>query len=124
MKNFMSKYFSDHAETRDHHPDSSLQTKYYKANKDEIFSIVEEMFQPPSIIKGSSRERGELTVEYRDGRKAFVVVTIIMVRPYRSAVDFSVTTESALPFDFGYSHNLVSRFYEKLEDKLPVVEKT
>lgn len=101
-----------------------MQTRYYKANKDKVFESVENLFGNGSEIAGASRERGELSINYKDGRKAFVVATIIMVRPYRTAVDFSVTTETGLPLDFGYSRKLVRSFYERLDEQLPVVDKS
>ncbi|SDJ65305.1 cytosolic protein [Salimicrobium halophilum] len=122
MKQFIAKYFSNHTETKEDHPESDLQTRYYKANKDQVFDSVQNLFDEPSKVVGLSKERGELSVNYREGKKAFVVATIIMVRPYRTAVDFSVTTETGLPVDFGNSRKLIRSFYQRLDKELPVVD--
>ncbi|MFG6148305.1 cytosolic protein [Halobacillus sp. B23F22_1] len=119
MKAFISKYFSNHSETSEDHRDASLQTRYYKAKRDEIFSAVEEMFPSPSEKVAVSKERGELTIKYKGKRKAFVVATIIMVRPFQTAVDFSVTTDSGGPIDFGFSRSLIVDSYDKLDRQFP-----
>lgn len=122
MKAFISRYLSTHSETSEQHKDTALITHYYKAKHDEVFRAVEEMFPSPSEIKAVSRERGELTITYRGKRRAFVVATIIMVRPFRTAVDFSVTTDSGGPVDFGYSRNLIVQFYEQLDRQFTAVD--
>ncbi|WP_347862603.1 cytosolic protein [Salimicrobium sp. PL1-032A] len=122
MKQFIAKYFSNHTETNENHPEPGLKTRYYKANKDQVFRSVQNLFDKPSEIVDISKERGELSVNYKEGKKAFVVATIIMVRPYRTAVDFSVSTETGLPVDFGNSRKLVRSFYQRLDQELPVVD--
>ncbi|SFJ13447.1 hypothetical protein SAMN04487936_10194 [Halobacillus dabanensis] len=122
MKAFISRYFSNHSETSEQHKDSALVTHYYKAKHDDLFRAVEELFSAPSEIIASSKERGELTVKYKGKRRAFVVVTIIMVRPFRTAVDFSVTTDSGGPVDLGYSRNLIAHFYEKLDSQFTTTD--
>ncbi|TGB05441.1 cytosolic protein [Halobacillus salinus] len=121
MKAFISKYLSKHSETDEQHKDEQLVTHYYKAKRDDVFQAVEELFSS-STIAGSSRERGEITVRYKGKRKAFVVATVIMVRPFRTAVDFSVTTDSGGPVDFGYSRNLILNFYDQLDQKFTVID--
>ncbi|WP_101844589.1 cytosolic protein [Halobacillus sp. Marseille-P3879] len=122
MKGFISKYFSNHSETSENHRDSSLQTRYYKAKRDEVFNAVEEMFPSPSEKAAVSKERGEITIKYNGKRKAFVVATIIMVRPFQTAVDFSVTTDSGGPVDFGFSRNLIVECYEQLDRQFPIYD--
>ncbi|WP_226583618.1 cytosolic protein [Halobacillus litoralis] len=122
MKAFISRYLSNHSETSEKHKDSALVTHYYKARHDEIFRAVEGLFSVPSEVVASSKERGELTVKYKGKRKAFIVVTIIMVRPFQTAVDFSVTTDSGGPVDFGYSRNLIVQLYKKLDHQFPTVD--
>ncbi|SEI05910.1 hypothetical protein SAMN05192559_10918 [Halobacillus karajensis] len=122
MKAFISRYISNHSETSEKHKDSALVTHYYKAKHDDIFRAVEELFQSPSEIVASSKERGELTVKYKGKRRAFIVATIIMVRPFHTAVDFSITTDSGGPVDFGYSRNLIVQLYEKLDSQFTTVD--
>lgn len=121
MKAFISKYLSNHSETNEHHKDEQLVTRYYKAKHGDIFQAVEDLFSSSTIV-GTSKERGEITVKYKGKRKAFVVATVIMVRPFRTAVDFSVTTDSGGPVDFGYSRKLIVDFYNQLDQKFTVVD--
>lgn len=122
VKAFISRYFSKHSETSEQHKDSALVTHYYKAKHDDIYRAVEELFASPSEVVASSKARGELTVKYKGTRRAFVVATIIMVRPYHTAVDFSVTTDSGGPVDFGFSRNLIVQLYEKLDSQFTTVD--
>ncbi|MGP4062545.1 cytosolic protein [Halobacillus litoralis] len=122
MKAFISRYFSTHSETSEKHKDSELVTHYYKAKRDDVFQAVEELFSSPSEIVAVSKDRGEVTVKYKGKRRAFVVATIIMVRPFRTAVDFSVTTDSGGPVDFGFSRNLIVQFYKKLDSQFATVD--
>ncbi|UOR11962.1 cytosolic protein [Halobacillus amylolyticus] len=121
MKAFISKYFSNHAETSEESYDKSLETHYYKAKKDEVFRAVEELFRSPSEKIAVSKERGEITVNYKGKKKAFIVATVIMVRPFQTSVDFSVTTDSGGPIDFGFSHRLVIQLYHELDSQFPLV---
>jgi len=65
-----------------------------------------------------SEERGEISAEVKKTRKAFVVATVVSIRPFDTAVDFNVSTETFLPTDFGYSRGLVSTLYSELDGKL------
>ncbi|MBH0230115.1 cytosolic protein [Halobacillus yeomjeoni] len=122
MKGFISRYFSNHSETNEHHKDEQLVTHYYKAKHDDLFRAVEELFPSPSEVVATSKERGEITVKYKGKRRAFIVATVIMVRPYRTAVDFSVTTDSGGPVDFGFSRNLIIQFYRKLDSEFSRID--
>ncbi|RWZ59810.1 cytosolic protein [Halobacillus fulvus] len=122
MKAFISKYLSKHSETSESHRDEALITHYYKAKHDDVFRAVEGLFGSKSNVVATSKERGEITVNYKGKRKAFIVATVIMVRPYRTAVDFSVTTESGGPVDLGFSRNLITQFYKELDGKFTVTD--
>lgn len=124
MKAFISKYFSNHSETSEEHKDGELVTHYYKAKHDEMFRAVESLFQSPSEVVAASKDRGEITVKFKGKKRAFIVATIIMVRPFQTAVDFSVTTDSGGPVDFGFSRNLILQFYEKLNSQFTPVDRT
>ena len=119
-----NKYFNNHSETRDDHWDKNLKTRYYKTAKDRRFKTIENLFRNSKNyeIIATSEEHGEISVTYKGGKKAFVVATIIMTRPFRTSVDFSVTTESVLPFDLGYSHRLIPKLYDHLKKELTVIE--
>ncbi len=124
IKQWFQKYLNNHAETSEQHWSPELQTHYFKTTKDKAFSAIEEMYKRSSTydIIAKSQEHGELSIGVKGGRKAFMVISIIMVKPYRTAIDFSVTTESPLPFDFGYSHKLIRTQYEHIKQELPFIE--
>ncbi|MGX9929986.1 cytosolic protein [Virgibacillus salarius] len=121
----MAKFFSNHAETRDNHWDTSLQTHYYKTTRDKGMGTLEDMFRRSDTyqLHSISKEHGEISVNIKKGKKAFIIATIIMVRPYQTAIDFSVTTESILPFDFGYSTKVIQRLYNEISKELPIITK-
>ncbi|RFA34990.1 cytosolic protein [Virgibacillus dokdonensis] len=125
FRNTISKYFSNHAETQDNHWDDSLQTHYYKTTKDKAMQALENLFQQSSKyrIHAMSKEHGELSIHVKKGKKAFIIATVIMVRPYQTAIDFSVTTESQLPIDFGYSTKVIQQLYREINKALPFITK-
>ncbi|WP_067730918.1 cytosolic protein [Oceanobacillus damuensis] len=120
----LKKYFSNHAETGEKHWDRSLKTHYYKTSKDKALTMLENFFgnNKEFDINSVSAEHGEISAVSKNGKKAFVVATVIMVQPYRTAIDFSVSTESILPFDFGYSAKLINRLYTQVNKELPLIE--
>lgn len=123
LKQTLTKYLGNHAETRDNHEDPSLQTHYYKTTKDKALAKLEEVytkFQSYSI-HSTSKEHGEISLYYK---KTFIIATVISVRPYNTAIDFSVTTESMLPFDFGNSSRMIERLYQQINNELPLIKKT
>ncbi|GGB27706.1 cytosolic protein [Virgibacillus dakarensis] len=124
LKNIIVKYFNNHAETSENHHDTTLQTHYYKTTKDKGLQMVEEYFSKSGAyqVNSVSKEHGEISAYVKKGRKAFIIVTIIMVRPYQTAIDFSVTTESLLPFDFGYSTKLIQRLYNEFNKTFPLID--
>ncbi|WP_326480889.1 hypothetical protein [Virgibacillus halodenitrificans] len=68
-----------------------------------------------------SKEHGEISLQVKKGRNAFIVATVIMVRPYYTAIDFSVTTESLLPIDFGYSSKIIYSLYNDINKELTLI---
>ncbi|ASK62997.1 cytosolic protein [Virgibacillus phasianinus] len=122
FKENVVKYLSNHAETRDNHSDESLQTHYYKTTKDKALAKLEEIVSNSKLysIHSVSKEHGELSLYYK---KTFIIATVISVRPYNTAIDFSVTTETPLPFDFGNSSRMIERLYQQLNNELPYIEK-
>ncbi|UFT97998.1 cytosolic protein [Radiobacillus kanasensis] len=124
VKQAYSKFIDTHTETNEHHWDSNLKTHYFKTTKDKAFEAVEAFFRksPSFEIVAVSKEHGEVSVNYKKGKKAFVIATIIMVKPFRTAIDFSVTTESILPVDFGFGHKLISFLYKELGKDLILIK--
>lgn len=123
FRNTIGKYLNNHAETSEKHWDKPLQTHYYKTTKDKGMSTLENFFNNAQKyeIHSISKAHGEISVNVKKGKKAFIVATVIMVRPYQTAIDFSVTTESVLPFDFGYSSKLIQQLYEQINKELTLI---
>ncbi|MBU8684657.1 cytosolic protein [Bacillus haynesii] len=116
----IQRFFSTHAETSDRHPSDELKSRYYKAASKEALNAVKEVLEGLDGCKVTSvsEERGEISAEVKKTRKAFVVATVVSIRPFDTAVDFNVSTETFLPTDFGYSRGLVSTLYSELDGKL------
>jgi hypothetical protein len=121
----LSRFFYNQAETSEKHWDKELQTHYYKTTKDKGLAKLEDLIKRSSIYKinSVSTEHGEISFQIVKGKKAFVIGTVIMVRPYQTAIDFTVSSETALPFDFGYSSKLIKQLYEMLDKELPLIDK-
>jgi hypothetical protein len=115
--------FSNHSETSDKHRDELLKSHYYKTTNKKAIEAVKEVFETTDgfSIGSISEERGEMSVYYKKGgKKAFIIVTIISVRPFETAIDFAVTTETGfLPMDFGFSKKLILEIYKKMDSALP-----
>ncbi|RXI98512.1 DUF1499 domain-containing protein [Anaerobacillus alkaliphilus] len=123
FKETINKYFSTHTETAESHYDEALKTRYYKAMKDKAFNEVLTLLHKTQgfQVKSNSIDRGEIIVEGKAKKKFFLVATIIMVSPNRTAVDFAVTTETALPLDFGFSASVIKEVYKKIDKHLEYV---
>ncbi|MUV39353.1 hypothetical protein JNUCC1_03229 [Lentibacillus sp. JNUCC-1] len=117
LRQTVAKYFTNHAETRERHDDPALVSHYYKTTKDKAMAKLEEMFSDQQLydLNAISKEHGEISVYTKKGRKVFIIVTVIMVRPFQTAIDFSVTSESALPFDFGHSNKIIQQLYAQID---------
>jgi|SRR5690625_890593 len=124
IKTTLARFFTNHAETRDHHEDKQLQTRYYKTTKDKGLQFLESYFINSNTFKlnALSKDHGEISVISTKGKKVFIVATVIMVSPFNTAIDFSVTTESIIPMDFGYSNRLIQRLYEDIGKELQLVD--
>ncbi len=55
-------------------------------------------------------------------KKVLVIATVVMVRPYYTALDFSVTTETPVHIDFGHSNKIIRRVYQHVNEQLPEIE--
>jgi hypothetical protein len=116
--------FSNHCETSDQHEDLSLRTHYYKTTSAHAFSQMKSLIEELDGFEllSTSEEHGELSVNVKKGKKAFMVISVISVRPFETAVDLSITTETAfIPVDFGYSKVLAKKMYELTNQKMVLV---
>lgn len=120
----MKRLFNNHAETSDNHINQDLQTGYYKAGRDTVMQEIEAYFNadPAYEIYALSKEHGEVGVKRTRGKKELIVVTVIMVRPFHTAVDISVLTESLINMDFGHSDRVIKNIYQHLNRKLPEIK--
>jgi hypothetical protein len=118
----MSRIFSTRTETGEEHPVKELQTRYYKTTKDKAMRTIEQVLTQQGLtIKRSEDDRGEIVAQTKSGKKLLLVASIITVKPYRTAVDFSCATETVLPSDFGYSRKFILALYQKLDQELTYV---
>ncbi|MBY6035226.1 cytosolic protein [Fictibacillus nanhaiensis] len=117
----LQNLMENHAETSELHVDERLRTHYFKVNKAEVLNVIKNILDEDTNFRelGFSEERGEVTFEVRQPKNAFVVMSVVTVKAYNTAVDINVTTESALPFNFGNNQRLISSLYEDLKQRLP-----
>ncbi|MFD1067426.1 cytosolic protein [Oceanobacillus locisalsi] len=120
----IKRFFNNHAETSDYHIDNELKTKYYKASKHAVMEELEAFFNadPGFSIHARSEQRGEISAVSKRGKNVLIIATVIMVRPYQTALDFSVTTDTAFRIDFGYSDKVIKKIYRHINQKLPKTE--
>jgi hypothetical protein len=116
----MKEFFTTQAETADTHKIEQLRTRYYKTNTQNALKVVEEILRGISGCKitSVSPERGEISAAITGKKTVLLVATVITIRPFETAVDFMVFTETAMPTDFGFSKRSVIELYEKLDKQL------
>ncbi|MCH1627299.1 cytosolic protein [Fredinandcohnia quinoae] len=115
---------TSHSETSDNHWDELLKSHYYKSTNKKTIDAVKSVIEGLDgyHITSISEERGEMSVSVKKRKKAFVVVTIISVRPFETAVDFAVSTDTkVLPTDFGFSRKVIKELYENLDKALTFI---
>ncbi|WP_377888212.1 cytosolic protein [Alkalihalobacillus sp. R86527] len=113
-------FFTNRAETGEMHPNESLKTHYFKTTKEQGYKAAKEMLQKQykGEVVTDSLDRGEFVFQINEGKKALIVVTVVSVRAYSTAIDFSVSTETPLPVDFGYSKRVIESAYQALQKQL------
>jgi hypothetical protein len=119
----LKDFFSTHQETGEKHRNPDLKSHYYKTTNKNALQAVKSVIEetPGMVVTSISEERGEISVNIDRPRKAFLIVTVISVRPYETAVDFTASTNTVLPTDFGFSRKLILQLYNKLDKKLTFV---
>jgi hypothetical protein len=113
--------FSNRTETGERHGTETLRTRYYKANRSKAMKIAKDIIEadPRVRLLDYSEDHGEITAEFIKPKKAFMVASIITVFPFRTAIDFTITTNTALlPIDWGFSRREVQNLYKKLDQQL------
>ncbi|MGM0843989.1 MAG: cytosolic protein [Bacillota bacterium] len=111
--------FKSDIETSDSTQDKGLKTRYYKSSQDKLFQAVLDLFASGTYkVIAESRERGEITVEKGGFPGYFIVVTIINVAPFESAVDFKVSAEKKVPGLYPKMKQEIASFYKILDSKV------
>lgn len=120
----VAQFFNNRSETTDKHWNESLQTRYYKTTKDKAMTTFENYLKNSDHFKMNSisKDHGEINIGVKKGKKAFIIATIVMVKPYKTAIDFTVTTESIIPIDFGYSRKIISELYSRINRELTLIK--
>lgn len=114
-------FFSNRTETGEKHRTETLRTRYYKANKSKAMKNVKDIIEADPRIRllDYLEDHGEITAEIIKPKKAFMVVSVITVFPFRTAIDFTITTNTMLlPMDWGFSKKEVFALYKKLDQRL------
>ena len=111
-------FFSTHQETSENHRDPQLRSHYYKSTPKKALATVQDIIKqiPGYTITSVSEDRGEISVNITKPQKAFMVITVISIRPFETAVDFSVTTDRLLPASFGLSKKVIISLYKRLDN--------
>lgn len=114
VKSKLSQALSGHVETNENHSEDNLKTHYYKTTKDRLLKQLTQIFKKNNRYEliAESAERGEISVNVQGRKLYYVVVTVVMVRPFRTAVDLSVTAKSGM--DFGFGRKIIDQVYEEL----------
>ncbi|PLR81498.1 hypothetical protein CVD25_16915 [Bacillus canaveralius] len=116
--------YSKQCETKENHPDSDLKTRYYKGSFNQVFQAAEEIFKNDSNCRVTSvaKEHGEIAVEVKGNVPAFLIVTIITVKPYETAIDMNISTEkfSLAGFHRSLKNELLS-FYKKFDERFTYI---
>lgn len=124
-RSIFQRFFRE-CETSDHHFDEELKSHYYKASFDKVYRAVVDLFKqnPDMEIVSESEERGEIGVRMTTSLQAFIVATVIQVRPFETAVDFKVSSEKiSLTGLYPKLKKVILSFYNKLDKDLPPVNK-
>lgn len=118
IKNLINKYFSKQRETSDKHSDPTLQTHYYRINKNDGLDKVKTYLKQNNYkINSTSEEYGEVVVSKNS---LFIVISIITVSPFKTAIDLTVTSNAALPVGLGASTKCIQQLYNEFDDIFPL----
>ncbi|RHW40708.1 hypothetical protein D1B31_10985 [Neobacillus notoginsengisoli] len=117
LKNLFRR-FSNVCETSEKHSDRDLSTHYYRANKETLFTSLEEILKsrPAFTVADSSKERGEIACEIGKPFPCFLIATIVTVRPFETAVDFHLSTERpAIMGNYSTLKREILKLYKELD---------
>ncbi|WP_108671247.1 cytosolic protein [Peribacillus acanthi] len=118
------KRFDSQVETGDHNPDDRLKTRYYKADLRKVLHEIESVLKKKGAVIGNvSAEHGELSATIKTPVNAFVVASIVTVRPFETALDFTVSTEmKRITGNYNVLADLIHSLYLEIDGKVPVIK--
>ena len=114
----VKQYFSKYCETQENHSDELLRTHYYKTTKSNAMSVIQTVISrlPGYKITSVSTDHGEMSVQLTAPKKAFIIITVVSVRPLETAVDFTITYEGII--NLGYTRQIAGELYRVLNKEL------
>ncbi|HAQ08039.1 MAG TPA: hypothetical protein DCR24_11140 [Bacillus bacterium] len=110
--------YQKYSGTSENHRDEQLRTRYYKANFNQVFETVEKLMKadPSYKITSVSKDHGEISAEINRKGASFLTVTVVMTKPFQTAVDLHISTESfSLTGINQVLKNELQLFYAKLD---------
>jgi hypothetical protein len=98
-----------------------LRTKYYKMNKAKMLETVQNVLKRKFStwrITHVDQERGEITIEKRQGFGIYdIVITVYGISSIRSAIDMVVTKRGSLG-DLGFAYRTILAFFATLHQEV------
>ncbi|GGE51928.1 hypothetical protein GCM10011391_33440 [Pullulanibacillus camelliae] len=121
MMSKLSAFFNSHVETSERNEDETLRTHYYKTTKDKLMDGIQSLIASEErfSLLDASKERGEISVNVVRGKKGFLVITVVNVRPFKTSVDISFTVEKGM--NLGYGQKMIRQFYQRLDKEYTFV---
>jgi len=115
MMSKVGAFFNSHVETSERDEDETLKTHYYKTSKDKLMEGIQSIIfsEEQFSLLDVSKERGEISVNVIKGKKGFLVITVVNVRPFKTSVDMSLTVEKGM--NLGYGQKMIRQLYHRLD---------
>jgi hypothetical protein len=116
------KRFDSQVETGDHNSDERLKTHYYKADLRKVLNEIESVLKGKGAVIGTvSVEHGELSATIKSPVNAFVVASIVSVRPFETALDFTISTEvKKITGNYNVLADIIQSIYLEMDQKVSV----
>lgn len=119
----LRRFFRDHNETRENHESTFLQTRYYKTKREQLMDFIVEYLKKSKQFQtlNVSNERGEISANIKGAKKGLIVFTVVAVRPFRTAVDISVSFDTIIGVDFGRSEKTILSLYREIDQNFEYI---
>ncbi|MCF7926929.1 MAG: hypothetical protein K9L74_05090 [Candidatus Izimaplasma sp.] len=110
----ITSFFKNTAETKEVHKDTDLRSHYYKANYKQIKQhIINYCEENDYTVRNIDDDHKEIYVQ---SRRFHIMVSILGLRPFETAVDFKIQMYTIAGFNRPKKHILT--FYEYLDQHL------